>query len=138
MFSQSDSELIEPLYIPLPRGEFVKFKVRSNTFKQLFVKSGDVFVELENDGSGLFTGEVYIVGTEALLLTPVGGSYSYLLLYETELSPNVDAEPTYPRRYGAPPNVLYSPLLNPLKIGKSYEFKIKCKTCGDIYVKEKR
>ena len=108
MFSQSDSELIEPLYIPLPRGEFVKFKVRSTTFKQLFVKSGDVFVELENDGNGLFTGEVYILGTEALLLTPVGGSYSYLLLYETELSPNVDAEPTYPRRYGSPSNVLLS------------------------------
>ena len=61
-------QLIEPLYEPLPRGEFVNFTVRTTEYDKLVVKSGELEIELENDGNGLFTGEVYIMGTEILLL----------------------------------------------------------------------
>ena len=132
-FSKTYSQLIVPLYDPLPRGEFVNFKVRTTEFENLFVKSGPVKVELENDGNGLFTGEIYIVGNLTYLLN---SNQEPLVLYSTVLSPNVDVEPTYPISYPVRPNVLYSPLIKTLKIGKSYDFKIRCKKCLKLIVKD--
>ena len=134
-FFRLDSQLIEPLYDPLPRGEFVNFKVKSTKAEKYFVRSGEAQVELENDGNGLFTGEIYIAG-KATYLFDSELKY-YLLNYSTVLPPKVDVEPTYPKRVGSPPpHVLYSPLDNPLKIGKTYEFKIKCKKCENLGVKD--
>ena len=104
----------------------------------IYIRSGNSRTELENDGNGLFTGEAYIAGKMANITTKIGNKFWPIAKYSTKLSPNVDVEPTYPTSYLAQSNVLYSPLLNPLKIGKSYEFKIKCKTCGDIYVQENK
>ena len=64
----------------------------------------------------------------------VGESYSYLLVYSTELSSYVEEEPEYPESFRAPPHVLHSPLSKYLKRGKTYEFKFECKTCNNIAV----
>ena len=134
-FFRLDSQLIEPLYDPLPRGEFVNFKVRSAKAERFFVISGPVKVELENDGNGLYTGEIYIAGRATYLYD--SEKALSILDYSTVLSPKVDVEPTYPKMVGnAPRHVLYSPLLDTLKIGKTYEFKIKCKKCLKLIVKD--
>ena len=46
----------------------------------------DIAQALKNEGNGLFTGRFYVKGSQVLLLTEVGESYSYLLVYSTELS----------------------------------------------------
>ena len=133
-FFNSDIQVIEPLYAPLPRGEFVNFKVRTTTYDNIYIRSGNSRTELENDGNGLFTGEAYIAGKMANITTKIGNKFWPIAKYSTKLSPNVDVEPTYPTSYLAQSNVLYSPLLNPLKIGKLYDFKIKCKKCKKLAV----
>ena len=62
--------------------------------------------------------------------------FSYIAKYTTELDKYAKSEPTYPMVFGAPKNILYSPLMDTLKRGKSYTFKIKCKECKKIGVKD--
>ena len=134
-WSQSESTLIEPLYNPLPRGQYVNFKIKTTTFDNLYVSiDGASPQALKNEGNGLFTGRFYVKGSQVLLLTEVGESYSYLLVYSTELSSYVEEEPEYPESFRAPPHVLHSPLSKYLKRGKTYEFEFECKTCNNIAV----
>ena len=137
-YSNSYLELIEPLNDPLIRGNLIDFKVRTTTFDNLYVLSGGLEIELENDGKGLFTGEsIYILGENVMLATLKGGEqFSYIAKYTTELDKYAKSEPTYPMIFGAPKNILYSPLMDTLKRGKSYTFKIKCKECKKIGVKD--
>jgi len=134
-WSQSESTLIEPLYNPLPRGQYVNFKIKTTTFDNLYVSNdGATPQALKNEGNGLFTGRFYVKGSQVLLLTEVGESYSYLLVYSTELSSYVEEEPEYPESFRAPPHVLHSPLSKYLKRRNTYEFKFECKTCNNIAV----
>ena len=136
LYASTKTELIEPIYNPLPRGEMVNFKVRTTTFKNLYVINDENEFELDNDGNGLFTGEVYIVGEKVSIATKLLNKYRTILEYTTKISPNVEFEPTLPDKFidHAPEHKLYSPQFGILKIGQTYEFKIRCKKCGDLAV----
>ena len=135
LYSQSDMQLIEPLYNPLYRGQAIDFKIRTTTFDNIYVINGGIYRELDSDGNGLFTGEgVYITGQEVIITTLVGNQFNFIAKYTTVLDPSLSSEPTYPQAYSAPKNVLYSPLTDTLTIGKTYTFKIKCEQATKIGV----
>ena len=141
MFAESFSELIEPLYDPLPKGEYVNFKMRTTTFDSLSVETSGGLVDLKNDGNGLFTGRIKVVGDIVSLVGCFGKQCAYLLDYSTKLSKNVDDKPEnvddkpgYPKSFHALPHVLYSPKENPLIIGKSYRFNLECEKCKKLSV----
>ena len=136
LYSNSDTQLIEPLYNPLKKGSLYNFKITTTTYDNLHLIIGENhFQELDNNGKGEFTGEsVYIHGDAVSLCTLSGGYYSYILRYTTVNDPNSTEEPTFPQGYSAPKNVLYSPLTDTLKKGQKYLFKIKCESVDDMIV----
>lgn len=136
LYSNSDTQLIEPLYNPLTKGALYNFKVRSTTYNNLhLIIGGSHYHELDNDGNGEFTGEdVYIHGDYVALCTLTNGQYAFILQYTTINDPNSTEEPTFPQGYSAPKNVLYSPLTDTLKRGGTYTFKIKCESVSDMVV----
>ena len=90
---------------------------------------------MDNNGKGVFTGEsIYIHGEAVNLATLDNGYFHYILQYKTEKDPNIQEEPTFPKGYSCPKNVLYSPLTDTLKRAKSYNFKIKCESVNDMIV----
>jgi hypothetical protein len=136
LYSNSDTQLIEPLYNPLTKGKLYNFKLTSTTYDNLHLIIGDShFVELDKGPNGEFTGEgVYIHGGGVALVTLVGNQYSYILQYTTANDPNSTEEPSFPQGYQAPKNVLYSPLTDTLKRGQTYTFQIKCESVDDMVV----
>lgn len=136
LYSNSDTQLIEPLYNPLTKGKLYNFKVTSTTYDNLYLLIGDShFFELDKGQNGEFTGEgVYIHGGGVALVTLIGNQYNYILQYTTVNDPNSTEEPTFPQGYAAPKNVLYSPLTDTLKKGQTYTFKIKCESVDDMVV----
>ena len=136
LYGTSDIELIEPLYIPLKKGNFVNFKVTTKTFKNLYVSvSKKLYRKLDKDEDGVFTANsVYIFGNQVKLCIFSGSSYKAILEFTTINDPQVAEEPTFPESYLAPSNVLYSPLTNRLIIGKKYIFKIECDSVDDMVV----
>ena len=58
-----------------------------------------------------------------------------MVLYNTIPDPNSSTDATFPFSYFGPKNVLYSPLIDTLKIGNFYQFKIKCESATKIAVK---
>jgi hypothetical protein len=136
LYSNSDTQLLEPLYCPLTKGALYNFRITSTTFSNLHLIIGDNhFYELDNDGNGLFTGDdVYIHGDRVALVTLNNNQYQFILQYTTANDPNNPEEPTFPNGYSAPKNVLYSPLTDTLRKGQSYLFKIKCESANDMIV----
>ena len=136
LYSNSDTQLKEPLYCPLTKGSFYNFKVTTTTYNNLHLIIGEShYQELDSDGKGEFTGEdVYIHGNRVALVTLNNNQYSFILQYTTANDPNSTEEPTFPYGYSAPKNVLYSPLRDTLKKGQSYLFKIKCESANDMIV----
>ena len=124
-YSSSDTQLIEPLYSPLKKGNLYNFKLTTTTYNNIYVNlDNNHRQQLENDGKGVFTGEsIYIHGEVVKIATLDNGSYHTILQYKTENDPNIEEEPTFPKVYSAPKNVLYSPLTDILKRAKSYNFK---------------
>ena len=136
LYSNSDTQIIEPLYSPLKKGNFYNFKITTTTYNNLYVMlDNNHHQELENDGNGVFTGESIYIHGEAVNLATLDDSYfRYILQYRTENDPNIEEEPTFPISYAAPNNVLYSPLTDTLKRSKSYNFKIKCESANDMII----
>ena len=136
LYSSSDTQIIEPLYSPLKKGNFYNFNVTTTTYNNLYVYLDNGHrQELDNNGKGVFTGEsIYIHGEAVNLATLDNGYFHYILQYKTEKDPNIQEEPTFPKGYSAPKNVLYSPLTDTLKRAKSYNFKIKCESVNDMIV----
>ena len=136
LYSNSDTQLIEPLFNPLTKGALYDFKITTTTYDNLHLIIGsNHFQELDNNGNGEFTGEaVFIHGDTVSLCTLSGGYYSYILQFTTINDPNSTEEPTFPQGYSAPKNVLYSPITDTLKRGQSYLFKIKCESVDDMIV----
>ena len=136
LYATSDMELIEPLYTPLKKGNFVNFKVITKSFKNLYVSvSKKLYRKLDKDEDGTFTANsVYIFGNQVKLCTFRGSSYKPILEYTTINDPQMKEEPTFPESYFAPSNILYSPLTNRLNIGKKYNFKIECDSVDDMVV----
>jgi hypothetical protein len=136
LYSNSDTQLIEPLYNPLTKGKLYNFKVISTTYDNLHLIIGDNhYFELDKGENGEFTGEgVYIHGGGVALCTLNGNQFSYILQYTTVNDPNSTEEPTFPQGYAAPKNVLYSPLTDTLKRGQTYTFQIKCDSVDDMVV----
>jgi len=136
-YRASDMELMKPLYDPLIRGDLVNFELKTTSFDKLYVVSGDIEREMENNGKGVFTADsVYIIGDEVIIATSTGNQYDIIVKYDTELDKSAKAEPTYPQHFSSPKNVLYSPLMDTLKRGKYYNFKIKCTECKKLGVKD--
>ena len=136
-FSNSDLQIIEPLYNPLTRGQLIDVKFRTTTFDNLYILNDNHLRELDSNGNGEFTASgVYIFAEEVYLVTEQSGGYAYLAQYTTAPDPNSSTEPTFPDAFGAPKNVLYSPLTDTLIIGKTYEFKIECESATKIAVLE--
>ena len=136
-FSNSDLQIIEPLYNPLTRGQLIDVKFRTTTFDNLYILNDNHLRELDSNGNGEFTASgVYIFAEEVYLVTEQSGGYAYLAQYTTVPDPNSSTEPTFPDAFGAPKNVLYSPLTDTLIIGKTYEFKIECESATKIAVLE--
>lgn len=136
LYATSDMQLIEPLYTPLKKGNYVNFKVITKSFKNLYVSvSKKLYRKLDKDEDGTFTANsVYIFGNQVRLCTFRGGSYKAILEYTTINNPQMKEEPTFPESYLAPSNILYSPLINRLIIGKKYIFKIECDSVDDMVV----
>ena len=136
LYSNSDTQLIEPLYNPLTKGSFYNFKLKTTTYDNLHLIIGNNhYQELDNIGNDEFFGEsVYIHGDTVSLCTLKNGYFSYILQYTTVNDPNSSEEPTFPQGYAAPKNVLYSPLTDTLKKGKTYTFRIKCESVDDMVV----
>lgn len=136
LYSNSDTQLIEPLYNPLTKGHLYNFKLTSTTYDNLHLIIGNNhYFELDKGPNGEFTGEgVYIHGGGVALVTLIGNQYNYILQYTTVNDPNMTEEPSFPQGYKAPKNVLYSPLTDTLKRGQTYTFKIKCDSVDDMIV----
>ena len=82
-YSNSDTELIEPLYTPLTRGASYNFKIRSTTYKSLYLIIGqNEFKQMNNDGNGLFTLTAKVSGSSVAVCYLEGGYYNYMLTYE--------------------------------------------------------
>ena len=92
-----------------------------------------VFDKLDN---GLFYGEsAYIFGNDVIIVTHIENTFYFLFKYETIKNPNMNEDASFPQSDpNLPPNVLYSPLISTLKRGKSYSFKIKCKSARQLFV----
>lgn len=137
LYSNSDTQLIEPLYNPLTKGHLYNFKLTSTTYDNLHLIIGNNhYLELDKGPNGEFTGEdVYIHGGGVALVTLIGNQYNYILQYTTVNDPNSTEEPSFPQGYSnTPKNVLYSPLTDTLKRGQTYTFKIKCDSVDDMVV----
>ena len=139
LFEESDLE-IEPFYNPLTRGNLINFRIKTTTFDNLYIinniDSNSQFREFDNNGNGVFTADsVYIFGKAVYLATKIDGNFNYFVLYNTIPDPNSSTDATFPYSYFGPKNVLYSPLIDTLKIGNFYQFKIKCESATKIAVK---
>ena len=134
-YSRSEIQIITPLNSPLKKGIFISFKINS-TLENIYVIVGNkLYRELDKKGNGLFIGEsVYIFGNVVRLSTKIEESYSIIAEYNTTNNSNKKEEPTFPESFSAPKNILYSPLTDTLKKGKTYTFKIKCKSAKNIFV----
>ena len=132
-------KLLEPLSPELTKGTFVDFKIKSSTLDddQFYILIGEYFgrkFEKQNDGTYLAE-SVYIHEDEVFITHHSGNSYYYLFKYKTENNPKLPEEPTFPEtNIDLPPNVLYSPIDEKLTKGKTYTFKIKCKTASEMIV----
>ena len=137
VFSNSDMQIIEPLYNPLTRGSLIDVEIRTTTFDNLYIINEDYYRELDYDGNGVFYGEsVYIFGEEVYLTTLEGDQFNYIAKYTTIRDAYSATDATFPMSYSAPKNILYSPLTDTLQVGKYYNFKIKCESCTKIAVLE--
>ena len=136
LYSNSDTQLIKPLYNPLTKGSIYEFKLTTTTYDNIHLIIGsNHYQELDNNGNGVFTGDyAYIHGDSVSVVTLVNGYYKYILQYTTVNDPSMTEEPTFPRGYSAPKNTLYSPLTDTLKKKKTYAFRIKCESCSDVAV----
>ena len=136
LYAISDIELIEPLHTPLKKGNFVNFKVTTKSFKNLYVSvSKKLYRKLDKDEEGTFTANsVYIFGNQVKFCIFRDSSYKTILEYTTINDPQMKEEPTFPKSYLAPSNILYSPLTDRLTIGKKYNFKIQCDSVDDMVV----
>ena len=137
VFSNSDMQIIEPLYNPLTRGSLIDVEIKTTTFDNLYIINEDYYRELDYDGNGVFYGEsVYIFGEEVYLTTLEGDQFNYIAKYTTIRDAYSATDATFPMSYSAPKNILYSPLTDTLQVGKYYNFKIKCESCTQIAVLE--
>ena len=136
LYSSSDSQLIEPLYNPLKKGHFISFKVKSTLSNLYVLVGGKLYRQLDKGNDGIFTGDnIYIFGDVVKISTHNGTLYNKIVQYTTMNDPAIKEEPTFPKGYSsAPKNILYSPLLDTLKKGSSYNFKIECKDANEIVV----
>ena len=84
--SAKNTLIVEPKQSPLKAGETVRFEVHVEDKEFVAVIIGKNFTQLENDGSGTFTGEVTIpAGTRQVsigLSSKLTGSYETLAAYE--------------------------------------------------------
>ena len=83
-----NSKLIAPIQSPLKAGETVSFEVFSEDRPFVAVIAGKNFIQLENDGTGTFTGEVEIpAGVKQIsigLASKQTGSYETLAVFEVK------------------------------------------------------
>ena len=141
LFYKSDMQIIEPYYNPLTRGRMLKFKIKTTTFDNLHIinkaKNGNThFRELDNNGKGEFTGDdVYIFGEEVYISTQMG-NFQYIVKYTTIRDSTSVIDASFPSSSHPPKNTLYSPLLDTLQVGKTYNFKIKCESGKKMAVLE--
>lgn len=73
--------IIEPKTMPLSKGKTVHFEIKVQNKKNIAVICGKNFIQLENDGNGLFTGDVLIPTNISQL--SIGASNSPAGKYET-------------------------------------------------------
>ncbi len=82
------AKLITPIQSPLKAGETVLFEVFCEDRPFVAVIAGKNFIQLENDGTGTFTGEIEIpAGTKRIsigLATKQTGSYETLAVFEVK------------------------------------------------------
>ena len=138
IYSSSDMRIVEPLYNPLTRGNLLNVDIYTTTFDNIhIINNGNYRRELDTDGKGHFTGDsVYVVGGEMYITTLKNDQYNFIAKYTTVRDPYSSTDASYPQSYKAPKNVLYSPLIDTLQIGKKYSFKIKCESATKIAVAE--
>ena len=137
-----DFHLIEPIYNPLKRSRQLKFRIKTTDFSSIYIINSDYsrnnhhYRELDYS-SGEFSGDyIYIFGSEVSIATYLNGQYVKLVTYETIRDTTKPVDATFPMAYAAPKNILYSPLLDPLRIRTTYKFKIKCPSCINMKVRD--
>jgi hypothetical protein len=142
VLQDKDFHLIEPMKSPLKRSRSVKFRIRSRDFGNMYIINFDYnrpnyhYRQLDYS-SGEFSGDnVYIFGSEVAIATYQNGQYVKIVSYETIRDTTKPVDATFPMAYAAPKNILYSPLLDPLRIRTTYKFKIKCPSCINMKVRD--
>ena len=123
----SNIEYFEPFYDSLIKGTFINFKIKTNSFNNLYLMIGDKYIrKLEKMNNDIFLAEsVYIFGNKVKLFAKIGNNNKDILEYKTINSSNSIIEPSFPLSYFEDENILFSPTTDTLIKGKIYNFKIK-------------
>ena len=136
-FYSFEMQIIEPFYNPLIRGNFINIKFKSSLVDNLYIRNSKYTRELDNNGKGEFTTEdFYIVGEDIYVTTTKDDKTHFLIKYTTIRDSGSSIDAFHPGSMTSIKNVLYSPLLETLQIGKSYYFKIKCESATKMAVRE--
>ena len=92
--------------------------------------------EFEKLNDGIFYGElIYIFGENIGIYGMKYNKYDPLYKYEVVKNPNMEKKSSFSQANPVlPPHVLYSPLIDTLEKGTSYNFKIKCKSARQMFV----
>lgn len=86
--SCKDLQIISPRQMPLAKGQKVKFEVKVSNKNFIAVIAARNFIQLENDGSGLFSGEVLIPSNVKEVSIGAGdrqnGRYETIAVYQVK------------------------------------------------------
>lgn len=136
-FIQSDMKLISPESSPLIRGSRVDFKIETTSFTNLYVydESG-LYTELTKSSNIFQEEDIFIAGKAVSIVTKDKntGKFQIICTYDTIEDPTSSESVSFPRSYSVIKNTLISPIKDRLRIGNTYDFKVRCKECNGLAV----
>ena len=84
LYSNSDMNIVEPLYSPLSRGKAYSFKFTTTTYDNLYlyVENGNP-IKLDKSGN-VFSKTATVQGSSVAIVTLSGNYYQYILVYDVQ------------------------------------------------------
>ena len=85
LYSNSDMNIVEPLYSPLSRGKAYSFKFTTTTYDNLYlyVENGNP-IKLDKSGNVFSKSSVTVQGSSVAVVTLSGNYYQYILVYDVQ------------------------------------------------------
>ena len=85
LYSNSDMNIVEPLYSPLSRGKAYSFKFTTTTYDNLYlyVENGNP-IKLDKSGNVFSKSSVTVQGSSVAVVTLSGNYYQYILVYNVQ------------------------------------------------------